>query len=873
MMTTIVSRRFTVLCCAFFCVGLLPPGAGDAQTFFMEVTRVAIRAPLREVRSTSFGDYDNDGWLDFFLAEDYTTPRHRIGLLHNEGDGRFADRTGAILAEISGRHKGGGAVFGDYDNDGDLDLFVPIGSFTSSERNILLRNDRGAFTDVALEAGLTDFLPTDNAIWLDYDRDGYLDLYEGNRYDSRGNILYRNNGDGIFTDATEAAGLNVELSPTGGSNGGIAAGDYDGDGWPDLFVTVWNAPNRLFLSDGKGGFVDATTVEISDPGQAFGVAAGDIDNDGDLDLFHAAFGFGDILYRSELLLNLGGGEFLNITEAVGLSSLSAAQLLGANFADIDNDGDLDLLTTYTHFLYLNNGDGTFSDWTSASGMADTGGTISFGDYDLDGFLDVVLGSDTSAVGSTAFVALYRNNGNGNHWLRVELVGSESNRNGIGARLITTAGDLRQMRELLGGLGFNQDELVVHFGLRDRTQVDRMEIRWPSGQVDVLTDIPADQKIRVIEGRGTYHAIEPTRWEAAPPDMVLLDSQVDLDLAVRPALFEPDAAITEVTVDLSPFGGMERATLEAVGDGSYRLRDIALSIEGTNGFRTLSVMIDQQTSLGPYWTKLSRTIAILPVKDEVIFDEGVSWEWQVEVNRRAEAVTPAGADVVHTGNVSGVFRVEESFSDWSITFRPSAPANPFGYDMLRFAICPGDVTLPSVPRSTVAMRPGRGMSLLDGGWVDLSRQEWQIVEIPVASFEREGEIESVVFSGNFGGMFYLDDIRLVAAEPPPSSTAVLEEHTDSLPESFTLDQNYPNPFNSSTTIRFALPVSDDVELTIFNLAGQQVATLVQGAQKAGTYTVSWDGRDDHGRQLASGVYLYRLRVGQQQVETRKLVLVR
>ena len=158
-------------------------------------------------------------------------------------------------------------------------------------------------------------------------------------------------------------------------------------------------------------------------------------------------------------------------------------------------------------------------------------------------------------------------------------------------------------------------------------------------------------------------------------------------------------------------------------------------------------------------------------------------------------------------------------------------------------------------------------------MDLETKDWQPVEIPLDASKLAGPIESIAFLGNLEGTFYLDEICLVAAAPPqPDDTAVLEEHTTTLPQTFSLDQNYPNPFNSGTVIRFSLPKSGEVELSVYNLAGQKVAALVEGVREAGTYTVNWDGRDDRGRALASGVYLYRLRDGEQQVETRKLVLV-
>jgi len=166
-----------------------------------------------------------------------------------------------------------------------------------------------------------------------------------------------------------------------------------------------------------------------------------------------------------------------------------------------------------------------------------------------------------------------------------------------------------------------------------------------------------------------------------------------------------------------------------------------------------------------------------------------------------------------------------------------------------------------------------VSLPEHGRVDMTRKEWQLVEIPLTDFAIEEPIESVTFSGFFSGTFYLDDLVLGGVEVPlRSPTAVREERLDAMPRAFTLQQNFPNPFNSETVIRFALRAAEEAELALFNLTGQRVATLMQGWRPAGTYTVRWDGRDDGGRELGAGVYLYRLQASEQ-IEMRKLLLLR
>jgi len=800
---------------------------------------------------------------------------------------------------------GRGAIFGDYDNDGDLDLFIPMFGVPSGtvpragSTNILLRNDRGIFEDVTLEAGLTDTLPSENAIWFDFDRDGFLDLYVGQGagiffsgaeiQPEKRNKLYRNTGRGAFIDVTAEVGLDIRVHPFfGGSSAGIVAADFNSDGWPDLYLgvegnlsTFGTIPtNRLFLND-QGIFIDATPQEAADPGFANGMAIGDFDNDGDLDIFQAET---NVLligtdtrqkFRPNMLLNVGDGNFLDVTDAIGLSQLIEADIWSPLFHDIENDGDLDLIfvenTSGKISLewFLNEGNGSFTRWPDRFPDYSVGLTASFGDFNLDGAIDF-LSSRPPSGGSWKF---FLNDSKQNHWLRVELVGTESNRNGIGARLIATSGDLQQMREITGGYGlYTQDEWIAHFGLGERTQVDTLKIYWPSGQMDALTHIPADQRIRVFEGMSEYTVVRPTIWSA---DSLIAGATTVWSATVQPALYEEDAKITKITADLSSIGGSQQVLFDDMADGTFRAES-TISADSSNSVKEISFLIEQSTSQGMYWSKISPQITVLPAEDLVILEDILSEDWHVGNIRRVDSFDLAVTDVVHTGNTASFFQTEPGFASFRVPFEADVPVSPAGYQAVQFYFKSLVSTEDELAWFSVKLGPsGKRINLVREGLIDIGETTWQLVEVPVEDFEIDGSITFLEFSGNLTGVFYLDDLRIIAGRPGKQPiTAVLESQAEAELPSFSLNQNFPNPFNSDTVIRFVLPVTADTELTLYNLAGQQVAMLVEGVRKAGTYTVRWDGQDDDGRELASGVYLYRLSIGDgRRVETRKLLLIR
>ena len=445
------------------------------------------------------------------------------------------------------------AAWGDYNNDGYIDLYVANG--TSSQPNILYRNNgNGTFTDVTSSAGVPGSIGSHYAAWGDYDNDSDLDLYLGNYHD---NILYRNNGDGTFTDVTSSAGVPGQPSPAYLTRG-VAWGDYDNDGYLDLYVangtdaTAENSPNVLYHNNGEGTFTDVTVSSgMSNSYQARCYVWGDYDNDGWLDIF--------ISNRQEqpsaLYKNNGDGTFSDVTSSALLNDFSTGS--DVIWVDFDGDGNLDLFTVRQNCLFRNNGDETFAevpelyniqkwdnDCNGVVGDYDNDGRLDFfiknlaatdamgqrtwsklyhnnidgtftnvassvgltnkngwgyrgtwSDYDNDGDLDLYVCDGESVIFGSVENTLYRNDGGTNNYLEIRTVGSSSNRDGIGARIKVVAGSDKQYWEISGGSG---NSLMAEFGLGTHTQVDSVIVKWPSGVIQVLTDVPVNQRLTILE---------------------------------------------------------------------------------------------------------------------------------------------------------------------------------------------------------------------------------------------------------------------------------------------------------------------------------------------------------------------------------------
>ncbi len=506
----------------------------------------------------AFLDYDGDGGLDI-----YAVNGHALGgsesaetneLYRNLGDGSFREVGGEAGADDRGY--GVGVTAADYDNDGDADLYL-----TNYGRNVLLRGrGDGTFADHTTQAAVGDSSWGTGCAFLDYDNDGLLDLYVANyveysldaggrdltpyflaapgqepaadlrAYPSPENfpgspdVLYRNGGDGTFTDVTAAAGVHDPA----GKGMGIAASDYDDDGDMDVFVANDQTANFLYRNNGDGTFTDVALlagVGYSGDGRpeaSMGADFGDYDNDGLLDLvvpnFHRE---PTSLYRNE-----GDGLFAWESMRSGLGRPSLAYVgWGTAFLDYDNDGFLDVFVANGHTLdnielfdasssypqpdqlFRNTGAGRFEDVSGAAGEALTAPRVSrgaaFGDYDDDGDTDIFV------VHSTGRAVLLRNEGGDKgHWLQVKTVGVKANRDGVGARIEVVSGDLRQVREIRTGSGlYSQNDPRACFGLGQRERVDLLRVRWPGGGVDRIEGLPVNRLVVVAEGIGLIEGEE------------------------------------------------------------------------------------------------------------------------------------------------------------------------------------------------------------------------------------------------------------------------------------------------------------------------------------------------------------------------------
>jgi hypothetical protein len=506
----------------------LPESAFRSEVPFPRFPNIARKLGLDRFNCSGgviIDDFDGDERLDILSST--WEPNGQIIIFAADGKGGFEDRTAA--SGLEGITGGLNLVPADHDNDGDLDFLVLRGAWLGKAGrlpNSLVRNDGGlTFTDVTFESGLGDVhYPTQTAGWADYDNDGDLDVYIGNETTEDiacPSQLFENQGDGTFRDVAARAGVTNDRFAKG-----VSWGDYDNDGDPDLYVSNLMAENRLYRNHGDGTFADvAREAGVTRPSKSFPVWFWDYDNDGNLDIFVSSFdGKAQdharhylkrprtcelaCLYRGD-----GRGGFSDVAVAAGLDFPMLA--MGSNFGDLDGDGFLDLYlgtgdpeyaSLIPNLMLVSRAGERFVDVTMAGGFGhlQKGHAVSFADIDGDGDVDVFEKMGGAYLGDRFRDVLFENPGFGNRWLVVRCVGTRSNRSAIGARIRvdveTEAGVRTIRREVSSGGSFGANPLSQTIGLGKCLRIRLLEVRWPaSGTAQRFADVPLDSRLRIEEG--------------------------------------------------------------------------------------------------------------------------------------------------------------------------------------------------------------------------------------------------------------------------------------------------------------------------------------------------------------------------------------
>lgn len=454
-------------------------------------------------------DFNQDGWVDLYAVGGQEGEN---ALLFNNGDGTFSDV--ALPTGVSMQNRGSGPAFGDYNGDGFVDLFV--GGVGGAQAKLFVNNGNQSFTDVTADSGLV--LPDNNvgATWGDYDKDGDIDLvitHWTNVQNEHYAFLWRNNGDGTFTDVSLDAG--IPLRSTRDKTFTPTFADIDNDGWQDLLMVTDNGNTRVYRNNGDATFSDITDFDVITDNAGMGSAVGDYDNDGDLDWFVTAISyrdgvesFGSLTPGNRFYQNQGDGTFVDVTDETG--TRHGYWGWAACFSDLNNDSHLDIFhvngmlnrlepqademfNTDPSRLFVADGNGAFTEQAVSSGIDDTSqgrGIVCF-DYDRDGDQDLFVANYNEPP------KLFCNTGTDSHFLNVRLIQQNGNTQALGARIYVTTGDTQQFRELRAGNNYvSQNPVEAHFGLGQAEAIDALRIVWPDGEESIIEGAEINQFLTI-----------------------------------------------------------------------------------------------------------------------------------------------------------------------------------------------------------------------------------------------------------------------------------------------------------------------------------------------------------------------------------------
>ena len=1036
------NRLINLLVPVVFLLGLPQEVTGQAITFTDVAASMGV-ADAGAGRGVAWGDYDGDGDLDLYTVNSSQPNR----LFQNRGTSLGSDL--AVPAGIADNGPGFGVAWADYNNDGKLDLYL----VRSGQANRLYRNNGGGlFSEIGSAAGVANSGAGRSVAWGDYNRDGLIDLYVVNDGVS---ALYRNNGDATFADAGAAAGI-----AHNGHAQSAAWGDYDNDGDLDLYLVIGrgglgvsSAPDRLFRNNGNGTFTEASSLAgISEDGDGRGVAWADYDNDGDLDLYvsNSDETFGVVDAPNWLFRNNGNGTFAEVGNVAGVRDTDGDGRSVA-WADYDNDGDLDLYLANdgADRLYQNNGNGTFTNVAVTTDVTDNSNSVgaAWGDYDGDGYVDLYVSNDAGPN------RLYHNNGSNGRWLSATLVGSASNRAGIGTQVTAFTGSKRQRRDVDGASGYlSQPSLPVEFGFGTTATVDSLVIIWPSGGRQTVTNVSTNQKIIVTESvlapdteapritlSGSTHAASVGQSytvnatltdnrdiqtatlfyrEAGAPNWSNSGSMSAIGSGLYSGTI-PAAKITQkgslfIVRATDPSGNTRESAIQGLTTTITNLQSSGLSLPSgghlkAKDFRMISIPAildnrnpvavlspnfntgtpDQYDSniwrlfrwngsdyteypsagqldpgkafwvvarkpseisiptattasnvqrsllLAPGWNQVGNPY-LFPVAVSAILDgtppglvDQAFWHWDGQEYRPATTLEPwqgywvknltsgtvdlpiprLDATLASPKQIVATLFGTPTGSDWRLKLRASSGQlgdgsayvgiHPFsvdgwdphdlskppsiGEDGLSLSFSHPDWTLHPGKYATDVRpsgkdgytwtfevetgQPGVPVTLTVSG-VDALPADLVLILIDTDQNTRHYLRHQPSFTFLPTGKADIRHFTLIVG----SASYVEATKNTVVPTVVSLEQNQPNPFNPSTEIRFNLPAAASVTLKIYNSIGQEVRLLAEGLWPAGQHVVPWDGANAQGRQVASGVYLYQLRTGAF-VQTRKMVFLR
>lgn len=847
-------------------------------------------------------DFDLDGDLDLYMTQ-------RVGANHlfrNNADGTFTDVAASVGADDP-LHDGSGASVADYDNDGWPDLYL-----ANADEDVLLRNVGGTFVDVT-QTAFPDSYTLDargiTASWGDYDDDRFLDLYVANhkhlldRDFDRQDRLFHNNGDGTFTDVSTLLG--IEHITGFGFTGGWT--DFDQDSDLDLYLIndclQDGEPNKLFRNDGGTDWQAWTFTQVShvvgahDCENGMGLATGDYNHDG-LQDYHFTNNMSSVLMQNT------GGSLIDATFGAGLfvnmvpGSNRIWQTWGTNFFDYDLDGFIDLFMVAGSLhkpeeenpqpdrLHRNNGDGTFTYLSSSSGLDDPGlgRTSAFGDYDGDGDPDLFV------VNYGGLAHLYRNDiSNGNNWLVVDLEGVQSNRDGIGAKVkVRTPDDHVQTWEVRSGTSMGAgDDKAAYFGLGNQTSVSELEIDWPSGIVQRLSHVAANQRLRISEEATTL------LWVTDPTGQAL-------ELGSTTTLEWTDNLSGDVQIELLKEGVQQHLiTAQTESDGSYSWTiptDLPVDADYTMRLTSLDFP-DLTVSTGRFSIVPSSTYLLVTTPNggeswEIGSTQTITWHdnfigfVQIRLLKGGQIVqtlanaaigigtfswtiastlTPGDDYKIRITNTDNTSIRDES--DLAFTLSGAAIPSltvltPNGGETLTMGTpysitwnssnLTGDVLIRLIKNGALVLKISTGTAN-DGEFT------WNIPTTLTAGSDftiRVTSLTNPTVTDDSDGMFTIQTAAAKAGATSPEA-----------PATFALEQNYPNPFNPDTRIAYTLPEALPVRLTILDVLGRVVAIPVDAHQPAGTHALTW--RAEH---LPSGLYFYRLEAGSYQ-QMRSMLLAK